>query len=430
MTKTLLRSGNLDDYQSVGGGGQAVFTSALQIRETLRLQKHDALVACLAVPQVNDDGDRVDWYAPRAGKVVAWKAADEAVQARALAQLTSLFEAAAQLSASCQQSTKTARRLFGALLEKALQFPGPNHVFLVDNSPVIAFWGFVNLNEQARGAPFACLQPPARVPDPAPALPPAGLAAAYSETMDAAAEEATPISPPPQAEPEPAAAAATPPADTPAPARSRIRPGRLAFLGLPLVAGAAALLLVPDLLSAHRAESAAVVQALPAVPAQPMLTGALPLRPATVIAPVKEPPKAETQTVVLTAVPGDALVMEAGQVRAGTTGFLNGSWRVVLDAKDAVTGKAPLLRYQIKNNKGTARLVHGDSVVCKADVFAGLHQNGELQIKNRGLARCSDGSRYPLPLIVCTAGTSGVAQCSGRYDASTVIPLTFHKIGR
>ena len=181
MTKTLLRSGNLDDYQSVGGGGQAVFTSALQIRETLRLQKHDALVACLAVPQVNDDGDRVDWYAPRAGKVVAWKAADEAVQARALAQLTLLFEAASRLSASCQQSTKTARRLFGALLEKALQFPGPNHVFLVDNSPVIAFWGFVNLNEQAREAPFACLQPPARMPDPAPALPPAGLAAAYSE---------------------------------------------------------------------------------------------------------------------------------------------------------------------------------------------------------------------------------------------------------
>lgn len=62
MAKTLLRSGNLDDFQAVGGGGQAVFESALQIREALRLRKQQAIVDCLAIPQVNDGGDRVDWY--------------------------------------------------------------------------------------------------------------------------------------------------------------------------------------------------------------------------------------------------------------------------------------------------------------------------------------------------------------------------------
>lgn len=77
MAKTLLRSGNLDDYQAVGGGGQAVFDSALQIRETLRLRKQQAMVDCLAIPQVNDSGDRVDWYSPLEGASVAWKAADE-----------------------------------------------------------------------------------------------------------------------------------------------------------------------------------------------------------------------------------------------------------------------------------------------------------------------------------------------------------------
>ncbi|ENC1575307.1 hypothetical protein ABKB77_003574, partial [Salmonella enterica subsp. enterica serovar Newport] len=54
MAKSLLRSGNLDDYQAVGGGGQAVFESALQIRETLRLRKQQAMVDCLAIPQLND----------------------------------------------------------------------------------------------------------------------------------------------------------------------------------------------------------------------------------------------------------------------------------------------------------------------------------------------------------------------------------------
>ncbi|MGL5243016.1 MAG: ssrAB-activated protein, partial [Kluyvera ascorbata] len=54
MAKTLLRSGSLDDFQAVGGGGQTVFHSALQVRETLRLRKQDALVDCLAIPQLND----------------------------------------------------------------------------------------------------------------------------------------------------------------------------------------------------------------------------------------------------------------------------------------------------------------------------------------------------------------------------------------
>jgi len=121
--------------------------------------------------------------------------------------------------------------------------------------------------------------------------------------------------------------------------------------------------------------------------------------------------------------------MEAAQMRAGTTKFLNGSWRVLVDVKDPVTGKAPSLRYQILNNKGNARLVHGDNVVCKAEIFSGLHQNGELLVKSRGNARCSDGSRYPVPEITCKAGVSDVAECTGRYDVNTVVPLTFRKVG-
>jgi hypothetical protein len=44
--------------------------------------------------------------------------------------------------------------------------------------------------------------------------------------------------------------------------------------------------------------------------------------------------------LVITAIPKDALVMDANQVKAGSTRFLNGNWRVVLDVKDPVTGKA------------------------------------------------------------------------------------------
>ena len=150
MAKTLLRSGDLDDFQAVGGGGQAVFDSALQIREALRLRKQQARVDCLAIPQVNEEGDRVDWYSPVEGRAQAWKAADEDARFRALRYLESTLDSAATLSRKCMQSPKTAQQLFGSLLEKALQFPGENHVFLVDGKPVIPFWGFVNLNERAR----------------------------------------------------------------------------------------------------------------------------------------------------------------------------------------------------------------------------------------------------------------------------------------
>ncbi|SUG15137.1 Putative virulence effector protein [Salmonella enterica subsp. arizonae] len=158
MAKTLLRSGNLDDYQAVGGGGQAVFESAWQIRETLRLRKQQAMADCLAIPQLNDNGDRVDWYSPIEGQAIAWKAADEETHFRALRYLASTFESAAALSRKSLQSGKTALQLFGSLLEKATQFPGENHVFLVNGKPVITFWGFVNLNENTRDDVLDCLR--------------------------------------------------------------------------------------------------------------------------------------------------------------------------------------------------------------------------------------------------------------------------------
>lgn len=444
MAKTLLRSGKLDDFQSVGGGGQAVFASALQIRETLRLRKQQALVECLAIPQVNDDGDRVDWYSPVEGDVVAWKAAEDEQRDRALHQLETMADAALSLARKCQQSDKTAQQLFGALLEKALQFPGENHVFLVDGKPVITFWGFVNLNESTREELFGCLH---MLPVDEPLL-------TADEEDDFIDEEplkvtlshadepllATPLtlttSVEPEAEPVPEVVSEPEVSEPALMAAPEKKPRRLPLWSLPvaavIVAAIAGPLLWPRQTTSAEPEIANVepqtVDVQPAPEPLPELKAALPLHLASVTEPVKEE-KPEPKPVVIAAIPKDALVMEADQMRAGTTKFLNGNWRVLVDVKDPVSGKPLSLRYQILNNKGSARLVHGDNVVCKADIFSGLHQNGELLIKSRGHARCSDGSRYPLPEISCKAGTSDVAECSGRYDASTVVPLTFRKVG-
>jgi hypothetical protein len=456
VAKTLLRSGDLDDFQAVGGGGQAVFDSALQIREALRLRKQQAMVDCLAIPQINDDGDRVDWYSPIEGRAVSWKAADDESRFRALRFLESTLDSAAALSRKSLQSPKTAQQLFGSLLAKALQFPGVNHVFLVDGKPVITFWGFVDLNESAREDVLACLreeEPPAPIiempeeRDVEEDVPAVATFSKADEPLLAVVPEITSQQPPEPPQPEPQPAPVVPPAavaaaPAPAPASKR----RYGLWALPVaavvVAAVAAPLLWPHQPAEHASTPALKTAAAPAAPQTiapapleaepaPVLTASLPLHQAEVVAAKAAPaPVVEkTSEPTITAIPKDALVMDANQVKAGSTRFLNGSWRVMLDIKDEVTGKPPTLRFQIQNNKGTARLVQGNNIVCRSEIFSGLHDTGVLMIKSRGHARCSDGTRYPMPEISCTAGTSDVAQCSARYDAKTIVPLTFRKTG-
>ena len=447
MAKTLLRSGNLDDFQAVGGGGQAVFESALQIREALRLRKQQAIVDCLAIPQVNDGGDRVDWYSPVEGSVISWKTANEDDRFRALRYLENTLASVESLSKKCLQSPKTAQQLFGSLLSKAFQFPSENFLYLVDGKPVIAFWGFVNLNENARDDVLDCLRE-SLIPEPAPVViedpepePEPTPAVTFEHADEPLIAPATVVRITPEAlyEPEPAPAVA-PPVEEPAPAPV-VKKRRVPLWSLPVAAVIVAAIAAP-LLWPKQAPSAEPVPAAAPAP-QPVaiapkpikavepLAMNLPLHQAEVVeSKAKEPdPAPMSAPVVIAAIPKDAMVMEAGQVKAGSTRFLNGTWRAILDVKDPVTGKPPSLRYQIQNNKGFARVVHGDNVVCRVEVFSGLHSNGELMIKSRGNARCTDGSRYPMPEVSCKAGTSDVAECNARYDAKTVVPLTFKKAG-
>jgi len=445
VAKTLLRSGNLDDFQAVGGGGQAVFESALQIREALRLRKQQSIVDCLAIPQVNDEGDRVDWYSPTEGAVTSWKAADEDARFRALRLLESTLSSVESLSKKSLQSPKTAQQLFGSLLSKAFQFPGENFLFLVDGKPVITFWGFVNLNENAREDILDCLRASLLpVPMPAPVVEPEPEPEPEPAIVFEKADEPLVAAPATvhitaddlyEAHPAPVMTASEPEPE-PAPAVVAAKKRRVPLWALPVAAVVVAAVAAPLLWPKQPAtvEPAKVAVAAPvAIAPKPVaavepLPLNLPLHQAEVAA-VKAPAPVAPEPVVITAIPKDAMVMEAGQVKSGSTRFLNGSWRAMLEVTDPITGKPPSVRYQIQNNKGSARVVHGDNVVCRAEVFSGLHSNGELLIKTRGNARCADGSRYPMPEITCKAGTNDVAECSARYDAKTVVPLTFRKAG-
>ena len=462
MAKLFLRSGSLDDFLALGENGQPVYASALQLRETLRLRKQQQIADCLAIPQPNEHGDRIDWYSPVDGKVTSWIAASEEEREKALALLETYQAAVADISQRAQNAEKAGQKLFGVLLAKAIQFPGANHVYLVDGKPVLTFWGFVNLDKKSRLDALDCLRPVIKEAEPLFVAP---APAATLPLVDPVPEpEPQPVRPPEPVEPAPAPAVAA--------AAVPVRPP---FFRLWWLLPAAALLAIlslqirgcvsgqddkpaSDLAATVKPEKRALPSSTPVEPAPQQESAPVPpvaekeavkaVEPAPPVAAVpaaeatkpeapaatepKEPvtPPAEPVVEQVPASPAgkDDLVMPADAVKIGSIKFLNGNWRVIVDGKAPITGRPPSLRYQIQNGKGTARITHGDGVTCRANVEAGLMSSGNLIINSRSGARCSDNSRFQMPELVCKQGASGTAaECIGRYDADTVFPMTIKR---
>lgn len=444
MAKTFLRSGNLDTVLALGENGQPVWTSALQIRETLRLRRQTTLANCLAIPQVNERGDRLDWYAPFTGKVKSWLGASDHERRQALELLTLNQQDLQALSLRARDAENPAMRLFGALLSKTLQFPDQQYVYLVDGKPVITFWGFVDPQARSRDDALACLRdsledalPPLLPEPPAPApLVVAPVIAPLIEVPPAAAQPL--IEPEPEAE-EPAVEDIAEPAPESLP--EPVAPPRRAFTVRPLML----LLPVAALVAAgvaywlHSAPQPAAISVadVPVPVSKPpavmvkaeKLATTLPQTAATVVAaapvatPVAPPEVVAEHTEPAKA---DDLVMTTEDARVGSVKFINGTWRVTLRQTNLPTGKPPSLRYQIRNGKGTATITQGDNIRCKADVTAAMTSAGSMEVRSRYTATCSDKSRYRMPELVCKAG-DGIASCTAQYGADQVFPLTIKR---
>lgn len=454
MAKTFLRSGKLDAVLALGENGQPVYASALQIRETLRLRRQGALADCLAIPQANERGDRLDWYAPFSGRVKSWLGASDHERRAALQQLTACQQDMQDLSTRARAAENPAMRLFGALLSKSLQFPDQQYVYLVDGKPVITFWGFVDAQARSRDDALACLRDtleenlPVALVEPLPELPAAPVVAEpvlMAEPVPEAVEE-----------PQPVVITPEPVQQKPAPARRRFRIGYL----LPPVAIAAAVVVAVLL---HRPASEAPVESAKvsakpattpaaaasptpaAAPAQVAATPAiappavmaaaeklpetLPQKPASVAATEAAPAAASATlaSVVTPAVPArpDDLIVTPDAVREGQVQVIDGRWRVTINQMPTPTGKPPVMRFQFKNGKGSVQVTQGNTS-CKADVSAAMTSAGNLVIESRYTAKCQNSSRYRMPLLVCHASI-GAAVCEAQYAEDRIFPMTIKR---
>ncbi|MGY3067742.1 SrfA family protein [Pantoea sp. 18059] len=452
MAKTFLRSGNLDAVLALGENGQPVYASALQIRETLRLRRQSALADCLAIPQANERGDRLDWYAPFSGRVKSWLGASDHERRAALQQLTACQQDMQDLSTRARAAENPSMRLFGALLSKTLQFPDQQYVYLVDGKPVITFWGFVDAQARSRDDALACLRDtleenlPVALVEPLPELPAAPVIA---EPVMIAEPEPEPE---PVAEPLPVAATVEAQPATPVAARRRFRVWYL----LPAVAIAAAVTVAVLL---HRSEpvktpvatgkpaSVPATVSIPAPAATPAPVAATPsvTPPAEQAAPEKLPESqpqkpantttdtapatssATLATTVTAPVPAkpDDLIVTPDAVRDGQVRVIDGRWRVTIDQMPTPTGKPPVMRFQFKNGKGSVQIAQGNTT-CKADVSAAMTSAGNLVIESRYTAKCQNSSRYRMPLLVCHASI-GAAVCEAQYADDRVFPMTIKR---
>ena len=468
-----LCSDRLDKYQSMGENGQAVHISALQLRETLRLRKQSAVADTLAIPQVNEHGDRIDWYAPAAGDVIPWSAATESERQAALSQLENSHAVLRQLSSEYTRHANPEQRLFGQLLEKSMQFPDQNQVWLVGGKPVISFWGFVNARHQSRIDPLDCLRPPVPLA-PAVAAPLAAATPLVTETvterqvtrrgwwwtLPAWLRWLLPLLllallimlllrscvPGLSIPGFSAALPGLPDANLKVPTINTGLHGTTGTGegGLSLNGNGASLpdASLPSVKLPANGETPAQQEAplngetptAPALPDEAPAENAPPVDPAAPESAGETPtPPAPDATAGVTppdVTPGNGqagakapLTIPTDALAQGNTDFLNGRWHAGAGIQDRRTGKPLSLNYQIKDGKGEVQMVRGDGVTCRGAVNAAI-QSGNLALNNQGEAQCSDGSVYQMPEVQCAPGAQNIADCKGRYDANTLFPIS------
>ncbi|MBB3103007.1 SrfA family protein [Azomonas macrocytogenes] len=467
MPGALLRTGTLQEFKALGVDGQPVYSVALQLREAIRLKMRREAADCLAIPQPNETGDRIDWYAPFEGDVVPWSAAIPEERKQAFALLEEMQAGLRATSESMRGDVHNReKQVFGRLLEKALQFPDAEHVYLVDGKPVITFWGFSDERSPEGQDSLSLLRPVAPAPAPtsaAPMPPPIASATAVAVTssrwrrwlwllllplllllllwlMRACAptvelplglsqidlpglpavqernvdlhggtvnvEGSSSVNATGDGTIQPGTGDGDLETENGLPAGEDTPPG-------------------PD--GAGQEDGKGAEE--PKDGEQPPADGQKPGEKPQVPPPPPELPKDAADKSTQDKAGQKPMNIPPEAQKNGSTDFLDGNWRAGAGIQDAKTGKPLQLDYDFgKDGKGKVGIRRGDGVQCSGAVSASM-KGGNLAITNQGQATCSDGSTYKLPEVVCAPDAKSTADCTGSYD-NQKFPMSMRQGGQ
>lgn len=490
MAGSLLVSGNPQHYKAIGEGGQPVYSVAFQLREAIRLKAGASTANCLAIPQSNQHGSMVDWYAPIAGDVVPWSAATSEERESALIKLDAahraLEHAIAQMIQTQARDSQADREKNTVLpfMSKVFHFPDTNFIYLVNGEPVIAFWGFHAEGSTLPADPFTHLRSVASL-SPAATAPQVVLKKRawwwwllllllllllLFFLLRACAPSVLPVAiqPTPIAIPDGRSVTPVTP-DTPlipgAPATplANAKPDSVLDRGTSFLrrwwsgSDTATSLTGPNTVSGNTAVEpnagptgtstetpTGAATEVPADAAGQTVGQGTGQNPAEVATPTSNTPpnnpNASSQTTPLGTPPagdirnppdqsgaaqGRPLTIPPQALNSGNTGFLDGSWTAGAGIQDAKTGKPLRMEYDFSqgNGQGKVTIKRADGSQCVGSVSAQM-QNKNLQISDRGVAKCSDGGTIALPKVTCTPLADGRADCQGRYENGTTFPVS------
>lgn len=472
----LLRTGNNSSFKALGETGYPVFKMAFQLREAIyRLDAGRDLARHLAVPQNDQGGDRTDWYSSFAGDVIPWSGATESERASARQQFTEFQVAVQALSEQMLNAEKSGaggdRRVFAQLLKSVVHFPSDEFLYLVNGVLVITFWGFIQPTGEPRN-PMHWLQPSsvpvqtASAPLEQPLATPVNLAVTPRRywnwrwllwlllallllaLMLGLLRGCAPsylLSGLPGFSTEkklslPAASTGTvnnlqdkltvsPSANVPVTTDDMNVTPRVPVAGATIanhaVAGG----------PVHVASGAAVTEAPVREVADTVSdvseaagSGAADAMP-TATAEVQSNASEQSDVTPSTVPPvmpehgtqGEPLTLPV-TLPNGPAQFLNGQWRVNGGIQDKLTGRPLQLQYNFDQGNGTVSVRQSNGVTCTG-AAKGRVQQGALTIMNPEQMKCSDGSNFIGPTIMCKSPASGHADCVGNNAGDKTFPI-------
>ena len=138
-----ISSGFLSDYEPIGVNGDPVYRAATQIRTLLAKDLGENVANLFATPLRDDRNNAIDWYSAEKGQVTPFNAFSTGEQASFTQEIKEKLARVEDLGRRLSSNPKNqTAQTYAGLLKSMQNYPDASQIFIVNNHPVIAFWGF------------------------------------------------------------------------------------------------------------------------------------------------------------------------------------------------------------------------------------------------------------------------------------------------
>jgi hypothetical protein len=131
----------LQDFQPLATAGQTAIEAWRVLQLLLLRELSPAHARLLSEPVTNEARGEIDWYAEGSGPATLLADLPEPERTAAKARLDGLCDEVRTLAVRLAASRANDERFLSELLGLAMQPPGPDCVYMQDDSPVLAGWG-------------------------------------------------------------------------------------------------------------------------------------------------------------------------------------------------------------------------------------------------------------------------------------------------